>query len=385
MKIYLCPALMDTLIFLVTFAVMYRAGDTARCAWLAGLHQVVYMLSSLAAGWVLTRRNARFLLLASTALSLVLGSGCLIMERFGILLAAYGGLGVCMAVFFNSFQTFMRSEAPPGGLGRSIGLYTLAWSLGASAGTFGSGLLYQLSFRLLIVLNALIGLAILAILAGHRAKPMEVPAADEQVETMPRGGRPVDPLYVGIGWIMIFMAMFLQRPLFSYYPAINAKAGIGAFITGLPLFLQMAIQGLFGLSMSFWRRLLYRRLPLSLAHGGAALLLLALWRWPTPVLCGTGIAVLGFYSGFVYFSSVYYASNSGRRNLNIGVNEFLVGLGSFGGLFLCEWAIRRTGCDASMYLVISLALLAALAAQLVLTAAGRAWREAGRRRPEAGD
>jgi len=64
--------------------------------------------------------------------------------------------------------------------------------------------------------------------------------------------------------------------------------------------------------------------------------------------------------------SVYYSSNSGRRSLNIGVNEFLVGLGSVAGLLISEWFIKRTGNDANMYLVIAVALLISLAAQLAV-------------------
>jgi len=95
-------------------------------------------------------------------------------------------------------------------------------------------------------------------------------------------------------------------------------------------------------------------------------LLLAMWQWPTLWVCLIGISLLGAYAGFVYFSSVYYASNSGRRSLNIGINEFLVGLGSFAGLFISEWVMKRTLNDASMYLVVAVALLLSLAAQLAI-------------------
>jgi hypothetical protein len=177
---------------------------------------------------------------------------------------------------------------------------------------------------------------------------------------------PVDPVYVWIGWLMIFMAMFVQRPIHSFFPAISAKAGVSAFVTGLPLFLQMAVQAVVGLAMIRWRHLLYCRTPMWLIHGGAVVLLLVMWRWPTLPVCFLGISLLGAYAGFVYFCSVYYSSNSGRRALNIGVNEFLVGLGSFAGLFISEWVMQRTGNDANMYLVIAVALLISLVVQLAM-------------------
>ena len=172
---------------------------------------------------------------------------------------------------------------------------------------------------------------------------------------------------------MIFTAMFIQRPVHSFFPAIYAKVGISPFMTGLPLFLQLALQAVGGLAMIRWRHLLYRRTPLGLAHGGAAAIALIMWLWPSLVVCFLGISLIGVYAGFVFFCCVYYASNSGRRSLNIGVNEFLVGLGSFAGLFICEWVMRRTSNDASMYLVIAVALLISLAVQLAI--AGRLWQE----------
>ena len=70
MFMQICPALMDWLGFLVLFAVLYGAGERGfsglQCAWLGGIGQLTYMVTSLLAGLVLTRRNARSLLLAST-------------------------------------------------------------------------------------------------------------------------------------------------------------------------------------------------------------------------------------------------------------------------------------------------------------------------------
>jgi len=215
-------------------------------------------------------------------------------------------------------------------------------------------------------LIVLVGVVMLVVLLTHKPRPTDAPSADEHVERGSEKAPPVDPVYVWIGWLMIFMAMFVQRPIHSFFPAISAKAGVSAFVTGLPLFLQMAVQAVVGLAMIRWCHLLYRRTPLGMAHGGAAALLLVMWRWPTLPVCFIGISLLGVYAGFIYFGSVYYSSNSGRRTLNIGVNEFMVGLGSIAGLFISEWVMQWTGNDTNMYLVIAVALLISLAAQLAI-------------------
>jgi len=373
MKIYICPALMDALVFLVMFAVMYRAGEQGmsitQCAWMACLFQLAYMLTSLATGFLLSRRNTRFIMLAGIVLCTLSGVMCMMAKEFLLILAALASIGIFMAFFFNAFQAFMRTESAPGDLKRAIGIYTLAWSLGSAAGIFSSGFFYRLGFTMLSALIVLVGVIMLVVMLVHKPRPADAPSADEHVERGSEKAPPVDPIYVWVGWLMIFMAMFVQRPIHSFFPAISAKAGVSAFVTGLPLFLQMMVQAAAGLAMIRWRHLLYRRTPLGLIHGGAAALVLVMWRWPTLPICFIGISLLGAYAGFVYFSSVYYASNSGRRSLNIGVNEFLVGLGSFAGLFISELVMKRTANDANMYLVIAVALMISLAAQL--TIAGR--------------
>ena len=105
------------------------------------------------------------------------------------------------------------------------------------------------------------------------------------------------------------------------------------------------------------RPLMHRGSVLAVAQWGAALILLLLWRIPGYALSLACLSLLGAWAGFAYFCGSYYASNSGNRSRNIGVNECLVGLGSFAGLSVSEWAMRRTGSDAAMYAVCAAALL----------------------------
>ena len=149
MFMQVCAALMDWIGFLVLFAVLYGAGEHGfsgvQCAWVGGIGQLTYMVTSLLAGLVLTRRNARGLLLASTAGSTVMGIVCLSLTSFAPLMGCQAILFVFLALFFNSFQTFMRGETAPGGLALTVGRYTLAWSAGSAAGFLSSGSLYRLA------------------------------------------------------------------------------------------------------------------------------------------------------------------------------------------------------------------------------------------------
>jgi MFS family permease len=369
MRIYLCPALIDWVLFLVLFAVMYAAGERGltvrQSAWLGGLFQLSYMLTSLLIGTVLSRRNARPMLLVGTVFTFLLGVACLFTTAFVPLLVLLCGVGACSAVFFNAFQTFMRGEAQPGDLARAVARYTLAWSLGSSLGFLVSGMSYRLGPGVMAGLTLAVGAVTLGVLLRHNARPHEAPSADEHVEEAGGDARPVNPRYVWVGWVIIFTAMFVQRPLQTFLPPICAKDGIGPLTAGLLLFVHMFVQGVFGLACVRLRHLLYRRTPLWLFQGGAAAVFVAAWLWPGLPALFAAASLLGVYAGFAYFCAVYYASNSGRRSFNIGVNECLVGLGSFAGLFLSERGVQLAG-TGGMYLVCAGALAVATVLQLAL-------------------
>ena len=373
MFMQICPALMDWTVFLVLFAVLYGAGERGfsglQCAWIGGVGQLAYMVTSPLVGLLLTRCNARGLLLASTAGSTVMGIACLLWTSFAIQLASQALLFVFLALFFNSFQTFMRSETMPGGLAVTVGRYTLAWSVGSAAGFLSSGSLYRLGPLALGVMTLLVGAVILVALLRHQRRPHALPSADEHVDAPP-GARAVNAHYVLVGWCLVFTAMFVQRPLQSLWPAMCARTAILPFLPGLVLALHMLLQGVWGhrvAAFSAWR---YRRTPLVVLHLAGAILLGLAWLKPVFPMSAAVIVALGLYMGYAYFAAVYYASSSGRRSFNIGVNECLVGLGSFAGLFAAQWGERLLGTDGGMYAVCGIALLVSLLIQVTLAS----WR-----------
>ena len=366
----ICPALMDWTVFLVIFAVLYGAGERGfsglQCAWIGGIGQLAYMATSLLAGLVLTRRNARGLLLASTVGSTVMGIICLSLTSFAPQMACQALLFVFLAFFFNSFQTFMRGETVPGGLALTVGRYTLAWSAGSAAGFLSSGSLYQLGSLALCATTLLVGTVILTALLRHPARPHAMVSADEHVDEATPGARAVNPRYVLVGWCLIFTAMFVQRPLLSLWPALCARTAILPFLPGLVLSLHMLVQGVWGYRVAAFTAWRYRRTPLVLLHLAGAVLLGLAWLKPIFPVAAVAIVVLGLYLGYAYFAAVYYASNSGRRSLNIGVNECLVGMGSFAGLFAVQWGEALMGTDRGMYAVCAIGLLVSLLIQVTV-------------------
>lgn len=369
MRIYLCAGLLEWLIYLVIFAVMYGAGarglSVTRCAWLSGIFQVTYMVTSLGVGLALTRRNARPLVLISTAACILLGALGLLITSFVPLLLALSLLGCAMAVFFNAFQTFMRCETSPGHLAHTVGLFTLAWSLGCGMGFLSSGLIYRLGPNALVGMDLLVGLGIYIALLTHTARPTDAPSAAEQVEPVQSAARPVNPAYVWVGWISIFTAAFIQRSMLTFFPSLSGQSQTHAFLASLPLFLHMIVQGTAGLFLITRRHWLYHRTPLLIFHGVAAAVFLLMWQWPAFPVLFIGISLIGLYTGFGQFVAVYYAASSGQRAFNIGVNEWLVGLGAFTGLMIAGWWLKHTGEAGGMYLVFAIALLISIGLQFM--------------------
>jgi MFS family permease len=366
MRFYLCPALMDWLLMLVIFAVCYGAGARhapQQAPWLNGVFNATYMLGSLAAGRLLTRRNALSILIVGIALGALAGAFSLFSTRFGLLLAAMGLMGIGASLVFNAFQAFMRGESAPGGLTRAAAFYAFAWSGGVSLGLLSSSLLYELGPIPLGGLVVLVSAAMVGVLLLHRQRPHDQPSVEEHTEQGPPGSAPVSPQYLWIAWIMIFTAMFVQRPIMTLFPAVSAGQGVRAALAGLPLFLHFFVQAVGGLFMGRLRRWLYRPGPLMAIQLGAVAAFLLLCLFPNYALVTVVIAALGMWAGFTYFCVVYYACNYGNRARNIGINEFLVGLGSLVSPFVCQAVMRRSGSMSAMWAVCAAALALSCAAQ----------------------
>ena len=89
------------------------------------------------------------------------------------------------------------------------------------------------------------------------------------------------------------------------------------------------------------------------------------WLKPVFPVSATAIIVLGLYTwGMPTSPPCITPVTPGRRSFNIGVNECLVGMGSFAGLFEVQWGEMLLGKDGGMYAVCAVALLVSLLIQV---------------------
>jgi MFS family permease len=374
MRIYFCPALLSWLNALVSFAVLYNAGErnvsTFLCAWLGGAFTMGYMLTSLAAGFIINHRNARILLLSSAVCAALLSVYCIFTKAYFPLLTGFVGLSIVIAIFLNSFQMFMRNETIPGGLAWSVGVYTLACGAGSSFGILLAGVVYRFGPLAFSAIAMLVVGIILTVLLTY--VPQKHRDGGREIEETMQGGRQPIPIYILIGWLLIFTAMFVQRPLHVFFPKISAENGISASLTGLPLFLNLLIQGIVGLLMSKLPGALYRRMPLLIIQlAGAVFCGFILLRPTSFVFTFIGVSLLGICSGASCFLSVYFCNNSGNRSMNIGMNEFLGGLGSLAGLFAAEWRMDAIGSQHALYQVFVVAMIVSVLIQVTLATIGQ--------------
>ena len=110
----------------------------------------------------------------------------------------------------------------------------------------------------------------------------------------------------------------------------------------------MLVQGVWGYRVAAFPAWRYRRTPLVILHLAGACVFGLAWLKPVFPISASAIVVMGLYTGYAYCNAVYYSSNSGRRSFNIGVNECLVGMGSFAGLFAAQWGEMRIGANGGM-------------------------------------
>ncbi len=358
---------MDLLAFFVIFAMTYAAGgrpDGLReCFWMGIVFPASYMFSSVIAGRFLNRKNASSFLLGSTLGMLCAGIFGLYAAGLWQVSIAIGIIGALLALFFNAFQTFMRGETIPGGLARTAARYTLAWNAGTAAGLIISGYLYSLGQLLMAIALVLIAAAIIAIIVFSPKRGHDEESCDESVEHSPEGSRPVSPAFVLVAWLMLFTVMFAQRPLTTFFPMICAQSSVSPFLASLPIFSLFILQGIAGFFMPLMRSELYRKRGIAISHLIGIASMLFAWLVPCYWASFVSFCALAPYAGFVYFSAVYYSSNSGNRTFNVAVNEAVVGLGSLAGVFACDYWAKKTGDIYVMYLVCAVAIFLSMIVQ----------------------
>ncbi len=345
--IYLFPAIMDLVLFVVFFMTTVRAAQQGASASgvanLLTVWAVVYMFSSLLVGRWVNRKNAAALLIVaclSTAALAVAFVPCQKLATMYVLMAAEG---VAMALFFTPFQVFMRvvGESKRRPITTSVGLYTLSWSMGAALGPLVSGFVWQSwGWRICHALNGLIalGVAFGIYLLKHHAQPTPTPTADLESALPDLNG--LDryrrlPDLAWMGWVFSGIGCVAVTMIRGVFPSSGNALEIPKSEQGIILFILSVVQAVVGLVLARSRWWMYRPLPILGfgLFGLAGLILFSLAH--STVAFGIAATCFGVWSGSFFFYLVFHSLVHPERSARyVSINEAMVGLTSILGPLL---------------------------------------------------
>jgi MFS family permease len=376
---YFPPALTNLIVFLATLRFCDAAGrlgvlSTGQVATCLAMFSISYVCSCLLAGRILHTTNAKPLVLASIAGLILTAIPSYFNDSFWPIFWLFLAMGIAVAFFANSIQTFMRGQTTSHALAPTIANYTLSWSGGCALGTLAgafligrtqSPLLASLAGpRGLSALTLLIGLAMFLLIATCRRREFITeshPVIPDEPHPLP-----IDRRWVLIGWCWMFIANFTQRPLTGFLPKFYAQDGYQPWVCASLLLVLLTMQALVGFAGRWMVNWLYRPTALIAIHAGLIATLALLWIFHTHIAALIPLLlILGSLYGFIYFAAIVYVSNDARSDRNVGINEAVVGLGQTLSLFACDWIMRLSAHREAYYPTIITAAIAVLAVALL--------------------
>jgi MFS family permease len=372
LAVYSFATLMDAILSAVLFVCMVRMAEmkasAVAVAALMPVWAVPYTLGSLAAGRLITRQNAGWILIGACGASACLSAGYIASSATVIMYILTALMGVATAFFFTPFQVFMKlvDQHHNKGINRSTGLYTFSWSMGYALGPFMAGCLWEVTgWRGCHVVN---GLAALLMVAGiYRLKRFAetAPILDETAEPVADPYAKMPDL-AWMAWVFSGIGCAIMSVIRSVFPSLAESRAIPKPSQGTVFFILCGVQAAVGLGLGRGRWWMYRPAPI-LIFGLSGVV--GLWLFATassPGMYYLAAACFGVYSGSYYFYFVFHSlvhPTLGARYISI--NEAVVGVTSVAGPLLGGAIADRHGL-ASPYLVMTVFLAGALFLQTAI-------------------
>lgn len=385
--IYALPLLMDVTVSAASLICLMRAANAgftaAYGAYLTVAWSSAYMLGSWTTGRRVRKENCFAYLLAGCAAVAPISLAMLVWRGVGAQFVLMPLLTLSMALFFPSFQVFMKlvDQGRKRPVSESSGVYTCAWSAGFALGPLATGCIWHYcaahsraietasglrveGWEALHLFNAAVGLACVALLLyARRLLSRAQPAPEPPANDAPSPATAPERLYDGmsnlvwLGWLSGGIGIVVNNFVRTMYPFSAKDYGLGETQQGNALFLACLTQAAVALALSRSRTWMYRSGPMLLfglaGAVGTALLCLSTQAWHFYA----AFALFGIYCGSMYpyfvFHSLVHPQKSGAY---IGWNETIVGLAGIVGPLLCGAAAAGLGHSRS-YLPPALALL----------------------------
>ncbi len=379
--IYSFAAMMDVILSSVLFVCAVRlaemTGSSTATGGLFALWAGVYILSSLAAGQVTSRRNVGPILIAACLLTGALAGGYVRWPGLRAMYVLIAMQGVAAAFFFTPFQVFIKlvDEGQKKSVARSSGLYVFSWSMGFALGPFIAGFLWKYGWEVSHLFNAAVavvmavGIFLLKHHAGGPSGPAVRPISDgagvlpvadvsapcplpglehspgteqcgpaghvsEGGRETPPPGKAACPLpdLAWMAWIFCGLGCMLATMIRSHFPVTGEFFSVSKPNQGLVLCLMSGTQAVVGFLLGWSRTWMYRPWPV-VGFGLFGVVGLALFAegegvdlfWPAAVC-------FGVYAGSFYFYFVYHALIHPTRSARyVSINEAVAGVAGMAG------------------------------------------------------
>lgn len=346
--IYIFPVIINYVSGGVFFITAYRFSDAGSSEFLItgtmAMWAIIYSLTSLLVGRFVNEKRAPGMIINAGFFLALVSLGFVLFPNLHLQYLWIALTGIGMAFYCAPFQVFMKTfegDNPSSGIVFSTAMYTAAWSAGLASGPFIFGILsWQTGFYINAFFSLCLGIGVLMV---EKLRAGKQPAAKKQVIPQAEIDYSQYPDYAWLGWLGAGIGTATISIVRTLEPKLAVDLGLAKMHAGSILALVSVMQVIWGLSWVNSKRWMFKPSAALLA-GLCGTAGLTLFAFSTSIPClYLAAAFYGTYSGYFYFTMVFYALVHPLKSARyLSINEAVVGLsgimGAVGGGILAYYS-----------------------------------------------
>lgn len=291
------------------------------------LASLTYLIFSPVFGSIADRKNPLYLtvigcfLFASSSVLLIF------FHSIPFILLIMGVVGLGTSMFWSPLEVWIARTVDD--LRKAVGYFNLSWCIGLSIGSLLSGFLFELNWRLPLLLVALSCFLIIISLFFCPQVPSPLHLSNDDVSISVQKKR--NP-FVIIGWTANFVGWFTIGTLRYLFPKLAVDINIPPSIIGLFTFVMAIFQAISSFGIGYMVRWHYNigfllLVQITMIFG----FLLIVFSSSIPLFF-LAFILLGTCIGIAYFFSLFYSLESEEgKGQKSGIHESIVGAGALLG------------------------------------------------------